>query len=283
MLAVIAVSTVVVLLQRRHWHVLQKRVFFQLAILAAIILLLLLPASALVWKYAPELAFLQFPWRWLTALAPIFALLLAAAMGRLPRLVALGSATLLAACLVIGAHHHFAEACDPEDLPKIFFAELEAGIGHDAAGDYTPVSADIDDLMPDTRHVWFYPANEIGDTKPSHHNDTAIDIQPQVQRWSAEHKEFSVDLPQPSVAILQLLDYPAWRIHLNGHPAQKAVPASSGQIQILLPAGHSEIDLRFVHTLDRIAANIISVLGLLLLAWVSWRERHHHRPLRNKA
>lgn len=275
LIAVIAASTALLLLQRRHWHTLQNRVFFTLAILAGIILFLMLPISEYVWKNAPEIAFLQFPWRWLIAAAPIAALLVAALLGRSGRRrVPIGIALVLSIFAVAAGHHLYFQPCDAEDTPRSVIAQLRSGIGQEGTDEYTPIGADPDDLQPAAPRVWLYPASEIAQTNPNQHHE--LPQHAQVNEWSAQRKSFSADLAQPAVAILQTMDYPAWRIHLNGQPAQKSAPASSGQIQILLPAGHTDADLRFVHTIDRILADCISALSLVLLAFVTWRERKHH-------
>jgi hypothetical protein len=278
MFAVVAGCSALLLARRKHWHMLQKRILFQLMILAAVILFLQLPISTFAWAHVPELAFLQFPWRWLAALAPIFGLLAGATLSqtmwpRLPRFITLLVALVLAVVMSHLAYAKFKGECDPDETPARFFADLKAGVGQEGTDEYTPVGADTDDLQPDAPRIWLYPAGEIGDHRPAHHHE--LPEHAQITSWSAERKTFSADLTQPAVAILQVMDYPAWRVHRNGQAAAKAATASSGQLQIALPAGHSEIDLRLVHTLDRLIADGISVLCLLLLAWVSWRERHH--------
>jgi len=283
LLAIILLCTVILILQHRHWHLLQRRVFYLLAILSGIILLLLLSISAFAWQTLPELAYLQFPWRWLLALAPIFALLLAAVLSHsYVRWVPL----VFALIFVLFSHHiayrHFYQFCDPEDTPRGIVATLglnaeTSGPGQEGTDEYTPIGADTDDLQHDAPRVSLYNAAEVGELQPAKHNE--IRSHATIEQWTPEYKHFSANVPQNSIAILQLMDYPAWRVHIDGQPAQKAATASSGQIQIAIPAGHSDVELKFDHTMDRILADIISGLSLLLLAFVAWRERHHHaRP-----
>ncbi len=278
LLAILALCTVAVWVQRRHWHLLQKRVFFMLAIFAGFVLLLLLPISAFVWQHAPELAYLQFPWRWLLSLAPIAALLLAAMFGgkTLRRRIPIGLALIVSVLATAGASHWYFQQCDPDESPRGVVGALRSGAGQEGTDEYTPVGADTDDLQPDAPRAWFYPASELGVTKPGDHHELAAKAN--ILEWSANSKRFHIDLEQPGIAILQLMDYPAWAVRVDGKPTAKAAAASSGQLQISLPAGHSDVELKFDHTPDRILADAISVLSLMLLAFVTWRERHHHRP-----
>ena len=49
-----------------------------LAVLAALATFLMLPPSAFLWNHLPKLRYLQFPWRWLGALAVTFAFFITA-------------------------------------------------------------------------------------------------------------------------------------------------------------------------------------------------------------
>jgi hypothetical protein len=284
LLAIIAVTTAALLAQGHRWHPLQRRVFFVLAIFSAIVLFLLLPISAFLWKLLPELAFAQFPWRWLLTLAPIAALLFAAVLHRsaghaehtrLSRWLPVALAFLLAVISVHLSYHHFHQACDPDDTPQGVIADVESGAGVEGSDEYLPTGADSSYLEPEAPRVWLYSATEAAQPQPSKHIDLLQHAN--IANWSPEHKHFSIDAPQSSVAILQLMDYPAWRVRINGQPVSKAAPAGSGQLQIPLPAGHSDVEIKFDHTADRIIGDIITIFSLLLLALLGWRDHHRHK------
>lgn len=272
--AAIAACTLVVYLRRRHWHTLQKRVFFTLAIFSAVALLLMLPVSAFAWQHLPKLAFLQFPWRWLLAVAIVDAVLSGALVGAptLRRRIPVGLAIVYSLAAVAVFSHRDFQTCDAQDTPQSVIAQLRSGAGVEGTDEYTPVKADPDDLQSAAPQVWFYTPD--GKVKPGDHRE--LPVHAQVNNWSATHKSFSVDLPQPATAILQLMDYTAWQLRVNGQPTAKAAPASSGQIQIALPAGHSEVQVDFVRTGDRLMGDLLSFVALLVLAIITWRERKHH-------
>jgi 6-pyruvoyl-tetrahydropterin synthase related domain len=284
LLALIAITTIVLLAQGHRWHPLQRRVFFVLGIFSAIVLFLLLPISSFLWKFIPELAFVQFPWRWLLTLAPIAALLFAAVLTRnaahtaktgVTRWVPVALAFLLAVICVHLSYHHFEQACDPDDTPRGIISIVESGAGVEGSDEYTPIAADTDDLEPEAPRVWLYSASEAAETHPAKHVDLLQ--HPNVTNWSPEYKHFSIDAPQSSIAILQLMDYPAWRVRINGQPVSKSAPASSGQLQIAVPAGHSDVEIKFDHTADRVIGDIITIFSLLLLALLGWRDHHRTR------
>jgi hypothetical protein len=272
--AAIAACTLFVYLRRRHWHTLQKRVFYTLAIFSGFALLLMLPISAFAWPHIPKLAFLQFPWRWLLAVAPVDAVLSGALVGApaLRRRIPIGLALIYSLLAVAVCSHNFFQPCDAPDTPQSVIAQLRSGAGVEGTDEYTPINADTDDLQPAAPQVWFYTPD--GSARPGDHKE--LRVHAQVNTWAATHKNFSVDLTEPATAILQLMDYTAWQVHVNGAPAQKDAPASSGQIQIALPAGHSDVQVDFVRTGDRVMGDLLSFVALLVLAFITWRERTHH-------
>ncbi len=97
-----------------------------LSILTAVIALLLTPLAAPLWRHAPELAFLQFPWRFLAILAPVLALSLALALRtlRLRTPVALALSLILPGALTLAAWPAFRQACDPPDTPQAQLSRL---------------------------------------------------------------------------------------------------------------------------------------------------------------
>src|SRR6202008_3752218 len=56
---------------------LRSRPLLWLASFVPLVLLLLVPVSTPLWQHAPQLAYMQFPWRWLLVLAPVVALFVA--------------------------------------------------------------------------------------------------------------------------------------------------------------------------------------------------------------
>ena len=276
LLVPVALCTVALVMRRRKFHFLQARVFFILAILSAVALLLILPVSAILWQHTPQLAYLQFPLRWLMVVAPAFALLPAALLSHAPRRrMILGCALLGALALTTVGWRRLSGPCKLDQTPRAVTAMLRGGAGLHGPPEYTPIGADVAQLQPAAPRVWFYAAAEVAQANPNAHHE--LPEHAQITRWAPTAKQFSADLAQPSIAILQLMDYPAWQVRINGASMPKAPPAGSGQMQIVLPAGHSEIEVKFTRTPDRTLGDIISALSLLLLAFVTWRERHKSR------
>ena len=72
----------------------------------------------------------------------------------------------------------------------------------------------------------------------------------------------------PKICILNLRDYPAWRVSLNGcDRRQYASHRDDGLIAIPIPAGASTIDIRYAHTLDQTLGDAITLLALAVFAF----------------
>jgi len=221
-----------------------------LTILATGIAVLLTPLSLPVWNHTPEADFLQFPWRLLAVLSPLLALAVAAALGRFPRKYTTAVAFVLAVVFVIPAYHVFRQPCDPEDTATARYAAFQSHAGTDPTDEYTPAVADNEALKPNDPPYWL--AADPSGAAPSGATASAP-------------ADFSVTAAQPAFLILNLRDYPAWHVFLNGHVDPDREQRDDGLIALAVPAGTSTVDLRYVRTADQTLGDTISLLALLIL------------------
>jgi len=102
----------------------------------------------------------------------------------------------------------------------------------------------------------------LPDAKPG---EAAPRAEVHVLGWSAEKRDLQVSSERPVRVALRLLDYPAWRVEVNGQVATPEHAETSGQMILRLPAGTQHIAVKLVRTPDRILGIIVSVSGLLAL------------------
>jgi hypothetical protein len=239
-----------------------------LAILTAAIALLLTPLTAIIWNHAPELAFLQFPWRLVAILTAVLALTIALALKPLnwrPTTRAT-AAIALSAALTYPAYSVFHQPCDEEDTPRAREALFQSNHGTDPTDEYTPTTADNDSLAHNDPAFWL----SSDPNAKAHEAGSAVNTQPGP---TPTHLTITTSIPED--LILNLRDFPAWRITRNGTPIttrSQQDQRDDGLIAIPIPAGPSTIDITYAHTLDQTIGDALSLFSLALLPFTLRRK-----------
>lgn len=217
--------------------------------------------TSILWAVLPKLRFVQFPWRWMTILAVIWMFFLAAAVER-KKLAWLKAGIVLALLAGTAAYLVKHTWWDTEDIP-VLRAAIAQDQGFDGTDEYDPLGDDHSNLPEQSPRLKVLPAE--------HSEEAAPNALIRMQRWTAEAKELRVTSRGPLRLALRLLNYPAWRVEVNG----TAVTPESGEnfSQMILPlaAGESRVVVRFSRTSDRTAGIALSgfslLAALLLLCW----------------
>ena len=228
-----------------------EKLWIALVLLGGTATVLMLRLSLFAWEVLPKLRFVQFPWRWMSILALPFTVFLACVVARRRSgwLWALAVISLLIAAGRFLVHQTW---WDPDDIPTLQ-ASIAAGEGFDGTDEYDPVGDDHYNLptkMPRTRIL--SPKEVTKDSTTQIYFD----------RWTAEEREMLVISAQPIRLALRLLDYPAWRVEVNGVAVEPEHPEDSGHMILALPAGESRVTARFGRTRDRTAGAVVSLLSL---------------------
>jgi hypothetical protein len=84
----------------------------------------------------------------------------------------------------------------------------------------------------------------------------------------------TVATPVPSFVVLNLRDYPAWRITINGNPVGAQPHRDDGLIVLPIAGGISHIAITYGHARDVIVGWIITALSVVLLLLI-WRKTEH--------
>jgi hypothetical protein len=247
--------------QREHTKRVPAFVFTSLTILTITIALLLTPLTTPIWNHAPELAFLQFPWRLTAILAAVLSLTIALALSEIKIKPAAATALsiTLATAFTYPAYTFFHQPCDDEDTVQTRLTLFQSNKGAEPTDEYTPTTADNDSLAPADPAYWLSPAphakapaNTIPSPAPTH---------------------LTVNSPAPEDIILNLRDYPSWSITRNGTPITNRLQRDDGLIALPIPAGPSTIDITYAQTMDQTAGDIISLASIAFLALFLSRRR----------
>ena len=230
---------------------------------------LMFPMTAIVWRFLPKLAFMQFPWRWLLCLSMIFSIVLAAGVRRWWTRLAI---CLVAILVIVGAWHRIQPPWwDDSGALREMRDNMIDGIGYAGTDEYTPAGIDasgIDQAGADAADNGTDDAIHAGAKEKAPRNvldygSANADIQ--VSRWDAESKIFTVEASSPDHVALRLFPYQAWRVEVNGRVVQTATAESAGEMLIPVEAGVSRVQVSFVRTWDRQTGGWISAIVAFLV------------------
>lgn len=237
--------------------------FTALFVVGSAATLLTLRFTLPLWNDLPKLRFVQFPWRWMSILALVCACFLAVVMekrrGWLWFVFILAFSVPLASFLVNNTWWDEDEMATMRD-------GLVSGHGFDGTDEYDPLGDDHLDLPQDAPPVNVLPA-DTGEESSS------PQARVQIQRWTTEDKEIRVEVDSAARIALRLLNYPAWRVEVNGKAVRPGRIDNVNQMVIPVEAGNSEIQVRFMRTADRKAGDAISLVSGLVVAVLFWRGR----------
>ncbi len=235
-----------------------------IAVLGAGATILMLRPSSILWEFLPKLRFVQFPWRWMGILAVPYAYFGGAVMTR-RRADWIWIAVVVLATAGTAAFLVRKAWWDSDDIPALQDA-IANGQGFDGTDEYDPAKDDHTDLPAKAPPVQIVPAKGAKASAPK--------AEIRIARWTAVEKELSVTSSQPLRLAIRLLDYPGWRVELNGRTVKPQSPETTSQMILPLPAGTNRIKIRFRSTPDRVAGGLISAISaLILLALVLFRWR----------
>jgi NADH:ubiquinone oxidoreductase subunit K len=227
-------------------------------LLAAAATFLMARPAAIFWELLPKLKFVQFPWRWMSIVGVVFAFFLAAvaSRSRFRWIWVVGVALVL-----VGGATFFVQSTwwDTDDVTTLQAGVVE-GSGFDGVDEYDPKGDDHYNLPAKAPQVQVLAADpDSGTAAPA--GATIL-----VERWTAAEKRLHVTALAPVRVALRVLNYPAWRVEVNGTRVTPENNGDTAQIVVPLPAGSSEVTVVFGRTWDRTAGGIATIVSILFAA-----------------
>jgi hypothetical protein len=246
----------------------QKRsVFIALLLVGSAAAALMLRWTLPLWQLLPKLRFVQFPWRWMSIVALVSACFLAAVVERRRGWIAL----VVILVLTVPLAWFFVRNTwwDQDEMPTMA-AAITSGTGFDGTDEYDPLGDDHLDLPATSPLTKVLPADTDDPVIPQ--------ARVQVLNWTAEERNVRVDSPVPARIALRLLNYPAWKVELNGRPQEPERLDDVNQMVVPVQAGTSEIRVKFARTADRRVADAISSISAIIGAVLFWMGRRPNTP-----
>ena len=233
----------------------RRKLWSVFLLLSAAAAMLMIRPSSFFWTHLPKLRFVQFPWRWMAVLAVPYAYFSAAAMGRRRMRWIWGVAVMAVIC---GTATLLVKKAwwDSDDIPDMREA-IANDQGFEGTDEYDPSGDDHTNLPEKAPRVQALPPEESEGNAPQ--------AEIRIERWSAEEKILRVTSREPLRVALRLVDYPAWRVEVNGKAVTPEHAETNGEMIVELTPGTERITARFARTRDRKLGIAISVLGGLTL------------------
>lgn len=253
----------------------QNRSAFQaLLILGVAATVLMMRWTSPLWNYLPKLRFVQFPWRWMSIVALVAACFLAALAEKRSGRMAI--AAILALTIPLAGFLVRNTWWDEDEMPTMA-AAISGGTGFDGTDEYDPVGDDHLDLPVQAPAAKLLPPDSAGGRTP--------EGRVQVVTWTTKDKEIRVGSAEPARLALRLLNYPAWRLSVNGKTIQPERMDDVNQMVIPLEAGNSDIRVQFARTKDRKVGDGVSLVSALVAIVLLWNPRslRANRPRREGA
>ncbi len=246
----------------RGWRMANRKLWWSLAVLFLAALALMMPVAGLAYRLMPDLQFLQFPWRWMMVIGVVYAVFVVTALPGFRAKTWLYA--LLFAAIIAGCNLALQPRCDPADTPFMIANVYHTGYGYMGTDEYVPAGGDNYEIRPDFPEFRFRSAEGGAAASGAHvtHSHT-----------STYRKQLTVELQQPALLELRLMNYPAWRVEVNGMRVAAQSEERTGRMMIGLPAGHNEVDVQFVRTADRWVGDGMSFVALIFLAGFWYVER----------
>ncbi len=240
----------------------RRKTWPALLLLAAAVTLLMLRFTSPLWSILPKLRFVQFPWRWMSMVALIGACFLAAAFER--RRAWVWFALLLLLSVPLAKFLVDNTWWDADEIPTLQEAVTDES-GFDGTDEYDPLGDDHTDLPTEAPPTKILPEDPDDTQTPA-----AIVL---IDKWTTEDKALRVDSPAPARLALRLLNYPAWRVDVNGKTVVPDRLDNFNQMVIPVAAGHSSIRIRFTRTWDRTLGMLISIFSVMLAVFLLFAGR----------
>jgi hypothetical protein len=241
-----------------------RKTSLTLLVIGAAATLLTLRFTLPLWTYLPKLRFVQFPWRWMSILALTVCCFLAFAIEK--RHGWLWFAVLLFLSIPL-AHFQVQNTWwDSDEMPTMRDA-VDSGVGFDGTDEYDPLGDDHLDLPPNAPQAKILPADSSDACAP------APQANVQIQRWSTKEKQILVSSSTEARVALRVLNYPAFRVTVDGKPVVPERMDDVNQMVVPVKAGTSLINVEFIRTADVKLGNAVSAASVLIAAFLIFLGR----------
>ncbi len=228
-------------------------------VLVGLLLVFVLPWSKGIWEVTRPLQFVQYPWRLLSFMIPITAVLTAylAKKSKKPYVMVMLAILAVIATFPYTRKVHYAPRNEAYYMTRSNFTDGTSSMGNSFST------------------IW------TGWKKERPESELVLQNGKMTKKgtWQYLKKEFNVRMDAEGIVTLNTLYFPGWIVVVDG----KKVPIlyqSDGIIRASIPAGIHAIKIQFTDTAPRTIGNIISIASLVgIIGWgilTVYESRNRH-------
>ena len=238
--------------------------------------IMVLPISAFIWRIAPSLVYVQFPFRWLGPMGLAMSFFVAAAVQQSGKGLLLAAGVCTLGLVTLAAFTVLINTKADVMLPSLKSAFSE-GRGYLGWPYVLPRDIKInefgiplhltpgDPLVSEVSQEIAAGALQEGDRSPAPAQSTS---QIAITRWSANAREVTIDTPQPVWIRFRLFRYPGWNAYIDGKPIDAVATDTRGGVVVPVPSGRSQVSVLYQKTADQNWGIVLSLFSLVLLLWM---------------
>jgi hypothetical protein len=254
----------------------------------------MLPISTYIWETVPYLPYFQFPWRMLGAASAMLAILAGAGVSALCYLIwpqapieqdtegkfrnqmggkrAWLAATFVAFPILLGLPlsqpSPWPDFGEVNNLRMSLIENSGRWLGTTSTADYVPATVD---MIPSRKGSVVAPI--AAGLPPDRVNRAALpegaSVETEVLRPLLTR--YTVSTPRDTRLRLFLFDFPGWQVRVDGQVVETELGRPEGFLVVPVPAGEHVVEVEFGSTVARDLGLVISLLSLLMMAFIAWR------------
>jgi len=249
------------------------------------LILLMLPASSVIWESVPVMAYLQFPWRLLGPANLMLALCTASSVTLLPDKPWRTAAVAVSFTLIIVTalpllypapwHPVFGNTA-PADI--IRWERKSQAFGTTSTGDFLPVTVE---MIPPPMPSLIQSLASDGPIDKVNRATVPDAASVQIVEHKPDYDRFRVETPKNFTLRLYTFYFPGWRAYVDGERVAIDIGAPEGFITLEVPEGIHEVLVRFENTPSRRIGAAVSAAGVVALVAVCvlWQNREEPAEL----
>lgn len=239
-------------LKKSHWVPL-----IWLAVLAGLFgvsLFMTLQRAQLIWDSVEALAFIQFPWRWLSVASVFGGIMVISSLALVGQRIRWAAAAGLVVILLTLNWQYFQPEEYMEDPDALYYV------------DPNRIQTHMSDILPD-----YIPAGMPEEIEPTPELFTLTDpaageVEVVIDR--GHQTLLQTNLTQPTQLTFSIADFPGWYVEVNGERADK-ITTEDGLLAVNLPEGQHLVGASFGATPVRTASDMVSLVSVMIMLYLT--------------